>query len=100
MALAAGQINDTDDYDDREEELTQVDGPTDTHIPSNESDNNENDEQGNNTNKRPRQQYAPPDLTRKELTKERQAEVLKQKQEREKAKGQMNNNKNIPNITN
>ena len=50
--------------------------------------------------KRPRQQYAPPNLIRKELTKQRQAEVLKQREKREKAKGQMNNNNNIPDITN
>ena len=69
MTLGTGQINDTEDYDHREEELTQVDGPTDIHTPPNESNNNENGEQGNNTNKRPRQQYTPPDLTRKEMTK-------------------------------
>ena len=102
MTLGAGQISDVDHYDDREEELTQVDGPMDVHTPPNKSDNNKSGEQGNNASKRPWKQYAPPDLTRKQLTKQRQAKVLKQREEKEKgkAKGQMNNNNNIPDITN
>ena len=87
MTLGAGKISDMNNDDDREEELNQVDSPADIHTPPDESDNNENGEQGNNPNKRPRRQYVPPDLTTKELTKQRQAEVLKQREQKEKAKG-------------
>ena len=100
MTIGTGQIDDLDDQGNREEKLHQVDGPIDIHTPTDDSDENKNGEQGNNTQKRPRQQYAPADTVRKEMTEQRQVDILKQKEKREKAKSQTNNNKDIPNIIN
>ena len=47
-----------------------------------------NTEPDNNTHKRQRKTSVPADTNRKELTKQRQAQILKNQQEREKAKAQ------------
>ena len=83
--IDTGQQDDYDYEDDREEELYQVDGTT----PTDNSDNNEDNEPGNNACKRQRKTYAPADTVRKEMTKQRQAEVLKKQQEKDKAKAQV-----------
>ena len=57
------------------------------------SDDNEDNEPGNNTCKRQRKIYAPADAVRKEMTKQRQAKVLKRQQEKERAKAQAEANK-------
>ena len=72
-----GQQDDNDYPDDREEYLYQVDGTTD-----------DEDTEPDNTHKRHRKMYAPADANRKELTKQRQAQLLKNQQEKERAKAQ------------
>ena len=76
-SIATGQQDDFDYQDDREEELYQVDGTTDLHTPTDNSDDNEDNEPDNNACKRKRKTYAPADTLRKQMAKQRQAEVLK-----------------------
>ena len=83
-----GQQDDYDYQDDREEYLYQVDGTTDIHSPTDHSADNEDTEPDNNTCKRQRKIYAPADTIRKDLTKQRQAQILKNQQEKERAKPQ------------
>ena len=83
-----GQQNDNDYLDDREEYLYQVDGTTDVHTPADHSTDDEDTEPDNNTHKRQRKVHAPADTNRKELTKQRQAQVLKNQQERQRLKAQ------------
>ena len=87
MTIGTGQFEDSDDQDDREEDLLQVDGPMDIHSPADDSDENENGEQNTNTQKRPRKQYGPADEARIAMTKQRQAKIERQNQEKERAKG-------------
>ena len=82
-----GQQDDNDYPNDREEYLYQVDGTTDIHTPANHS-TDEDTEPDNNTCKRQRKTYAPVDVIRKDLTKQRGAQILKNQQEREGAKAQ------------
>ena len=79
-----GQQDDNDYPDDREEYLYQVDGTMDIHTPTDHS--TEDTEPDNNTHKRQRKIYTPADTIRKELTKQRQAQILKNQQEKERAK--------------
>ena len=65
---AAGQQDDSDYQDDREEELFQVDGTTEVQTPTDDSDDNEGNEPDNNAHKRQRKTYAPADTARKEMT--------------------------------
>ena len=83
-----GQQDDNDYLDNREEYLYQVDGTTDIHTPTDHSTDDEDTEQDNNTCKRQRKTYAPADTNKKELTKQRQAQILKNQQEKERAKAQ------------
>ena len=83
-----GQQDDNDYPDDREEYLYQVDGTTDIHTPTDHSTDDEDTEPDNNTCKRWRKTYAPADTNRKELTKQRQVQILKNQQEKERAKAQ------------
>ena len=83
-----GQQGDNDYLDDREEYLYQVDGTTDMHTPTDHSTDDEDTEPDNNTHKRQRKIYAPADTNRKELTKQIQAQILKNQQEKERAKAQ------------
>ena len=78
-----GQQDDYDYQDDREEYLYQVDGTTDIHTPTNHSTDDEDTEPDNNTHKRQRKIYAPTDTIRKDMTKQRQAQLLKNEQEKE-----------------
>ena len=87
-SIAAGQQDDSDYQDDREEEIYQVDGTTDIQTPTDNSDDNKDNEPDNNAHKRQRKIYAPADTVRKEMTKERQATVVKKQQEKERAKAQ------------
>ena len=98
--IATGQLNDSDYQDYREEKLYQVDGTMDVQTPTDDSDDNENDEPDNNACKRQRKKYAPADTVRKEMTKQRQAHLLKKQQERDKAKAQVAANKDKPDNTN
>ena len=82
-----GQQDDNDYPDDREEYLYQVDGTTDIHTPTDHSADDE-DTEPDNKHKRQRKTYAPADTKRKELTKQRQAQILKNQQERQRAKAQ------------
>ena len=83
-----GQQDDNDYPDDREEYLYQVDGTMDIHSPTDHSADDEDTEPDNNTCKRWRQTYAPADTIGKDLTKQRQAQILKNQQEKERAKAQ------------
>ena len=87
-SIATGQQDDSDYQDNREEEIYQVDGTMDVQSPTDNSDDNEDNEPDNNALKRQRKTYAPADTVRKEMTKQRQADVLKKQQEKERAKAQ------------
>ena len=86
--IGIGQQNDNDHLDNREDYLYQVDGTTDIHTPTDHSTDDEDTEPDNNARKRERKVYAPVDTRRKELTKQRQAQVLKNQQEKERLKAQ------------
>ena len=60
----------------------------DIHTPTDHSVDDEDTEPDNNAHKRQRKVYAPVDSSRKELTKQRQAQVLKNQQEKERLKAQ------------
>ena len=60
----------------------------DVQTPTDHSTDDEDTEPDNDTCKRERKVYAPADTTRKELTKQRQAQILKNQQEKERAKAQ------------
>ena len=83
-----GQQDDNDFPDDRKEYLYQVDVTTDVHTPTDHFADDEDTEPDNNTHKRQRKINAPADTNRKELTKQRQAQILKNQQEKERAKAQ------------
>ena len=99
-SIATGQRDDSDYQDGREEELYQVDGTMDLHTPTDNSDDNEDNEPDNNACQRQRKTYAPADTVRKEMTKKRQADLLKKQQEKDKAKAQAEANKDKPDNTN
>ena len=73
-----GQEDDYDYQDDREEFLYQVDGTMDIHSPTDHSADDEDTEPDNNAYKRQGKTYAPADTIRKDLTKQRQAQLLKE----------------------
>ena len=79
-----GQQDDNDYPDDREEYLYQVDGTADIHTATDHSADDEDTEPDNNTHKRQRKIYAPADTIRKDLTKQRQAQILKNQQEKDR----------------
>ena len=83
-----GQLDDSEYPDDREEYLYQVDGTMDVHTPTDHSADDEDTEPENNTHKRQRNVHASADTNRKVLTKQRQAQVLKNQQEKERLKAQ------------
>ena len=91
--IAKGRNDDLDYQDNSDEQLHQVDGTMDTHTLSDNSDDNKDNEPDNNTCKTPRKIYAPADATKKDMTKKRQADVLKKQQDRENAKAQATVNK-------
>ena len=93
--IGIGQQNDNDHPDDREDYLYQVDGTTDIHTPTDHSTDDEDTEPDNNACKRQRKVYVPADTSRKELTKQRQAQVLKNQQEKERIKAQTLENRYI-----
>ena len=86
--IGIGQQNDNDYLDNREDYLYQVDGKMDIHTPTDHSADDEDTEPDNNAHKRQRKVYVPMDTSRKELTKQRQAQILKNQQERERLKAQ------------
>ena len=74
------QIGQQDDYayqDDRDEYLYQVDGTTEIHTPTDHSADDEDTEPDNNASKIQRKTYTPAYTIRKDLTKQRQAQLLK-----------------------
>ena len=83
-----GQQDDYDYQDNSKEYLYQVDGTTDIHTPTDHSADDEDTEPDNNSCKRQRKTYAPADTIRKDLTKQRQAHLLKNQQEKERTKAQ------------
>ena len=87
-SIVTGQQDDYDYQDDREKDLYQVDGTTDVQTPHDDSDNNEDNESDNTAGKRQRKTFATANIIRKEMTKQRHADVLKKQQEKEKAKSQ------------
>ena len=99
-SIVTGQQDDYDYQDNREEELYQVDGTTDVQTPADNSDDNKDNEPDNNAHKRQKKTYAPADTVRKEMTKQRQAKVLKKQQEKERTKAQAEANKDKPNNAN
>ena len=92
-SIVTGQEDDSDYQDDREEDLHQVDGITVVQTPNVDSDNNEDNEPDNTAGKRQRKTYATANTIRKEMTKQRCADVLKKQQEKEKAKTQADKHK-------
>ena len=60
----------------------------DVQTPNDDSDNNKDNEPDNTAGKRQRKTYATANTIRKEMTKQRHADVLKKQQEKEKAKSQ------------
>ena len=82
--IGIGQQNDNDFLDNREDYLYQVDGTTDIHTPTDHSADNEDTEPDNNAHKRQRKVYVPTDASRKEMTKQRQAQMLKNQHEKER----------------
>ena len=54
------------------------------HVPTDHSTDDEDTEPDNNTHKRQRKTYTPADTIRKDLIKQRQAQILKNQQERER----------------
>ena len=72
----------------------------DVQTPTDNSDDNEEDEPDNNACKRQRKTYALANTERKEMTKKRQADILKKQQETDKAKAQAAANKDKPDNTN
>ena len=99
-SIATGQQDDSDYQDNRAEELYQVDGTMDIQTPTDNLDDKEDNEPDNNTHKRQRKIYAPADTIRKEMTKQRQAEVLKKQQEKERVKAQAKASKDKPDNAN
>ena len=95
-----GQQDDHDYPDDREEYLYQVDGTMDIHSPTDHSAVDEDTELDNNTCKRQRKTYTPADTIRKDLTKQRQAQLLKNQQEKERVKAQVLVNRDKTDKTN
>ena len=83
-----GQQNDKDYPYNKEEYSYQVDGTTDIHTPTDHSADDEDTELDNNACERQRKVYVPADTNRKELMKQRQAQVLKKQQEKERLKAQ------------
>ena len=94
------QQNDNVYPDNREEYLYQVDGTTDIHTHTDHFADDEDTEPDNNACKRQRKVYAPVDANRKELTKQRQAQVLKNQQEKERLKAQTLENRDNTNRAN
>ena len=86
--IGISQQNDNDYLDDREDYLYQVDGTTNIHTPTDHSTDDEDTEPDNNACKRERKVYVPANASRKELKKQRQAQVLKNQQENERLKAQ------------
>ena len=86
--IEIGQQNDNDYPDDREEYLYQVDGTMDIQAPIDHSTDDEDTEHDNNTSKRQRKVCVVVDTNRKKLTKQKQAQVLENKQEKERLKAQ------------
>ena len=84
--IGIGQENENDYQDDREHNLYQVDGTTDIYTPTDPSTEDEDTKQDNITCKRQRKIYAPADISRKDLAKQRQAQMLKKQQEKERLK--------------
>ena len=84
-SIEIGQQDDYDYQDDREEYLYQVDGTTDIYTPTDHSADDEDTEPDNNACKRQRKIYAPADTIRKDMTKQRQAQSLKNQQAKERA---------------
>ena len=66
----------------------QVDGTTDIHKPTDDSTDDEDTKPDNNEHKKQRKIYAPADTIRKDMTKQRQGQLLKNQQEKERAKAQ------------
>ena len=72
----------------------------DVHTPTDHSEDDEDIESDNNACKRQRKTYAPADTIRKDLTKQRQAQLLKSQQEKERAKAQALENRDKTDKTN
>ena len=71
-----GQQDDFDYQDNREEYVYQADGTTDICSPTDHSADDEDTEPDNNTCKRQKKTYDPADTNRKDLTKQRQAQLF------------------------
>ena len=71
----------------------------DIHTPTDPSSDDEDTEPDNNTCKRQREIDAPVDISRKELTKQSQAQMLKNQKEKEGLKGQtLENTDNVDTV--
>ena len=85
-SIATGQQDDYNYKDDREEHLHQVDGTTDIQTLTGNSEVDEDTEPDNNPCKQQRKIHAPAHIVRKDMTKQRQAEVLKSNKKKRKQK--------------
>ena len=81
--IVIGKQNDNDYPDNRKDYLYQVDGTTDIHTPTDHSADDEDTEPDKNACKRQRKVCASADTSRKELKKQRQAQVLKNKKKKD-----------------
>ena len=72
----------------------------DIQTPTDNPDDNEDDKPDNNACKRQRKTFVPADTVTKEITKKRQANLLKKQQEIDQAKAQAKANKDKPDNTN
>ena len=96
--IRIGQQHGNDHPDNREDYLYQIDGTTDIHTPTDHSADDEDTEPNNNAHKRQRKVCALTDASRKELTKQRQAQVSKNQQEKERLKAQTLENRDNADI--
>ena len=97
------ELGQQDDYDyqyDTEEYLYQVDGTMDICTPTDHSTDDEDAEPDSNAHKRQRKTNDPIDTIRKDLTKQRQAQLLKNQEEKERAKAQALENRDKVDKTN
>ena len=95
-----GQQDDYDYQDDREKYLYQVNGTMDIHTPTDHSTDDEDTEPDNNACKRQRKTYISANTIRKDLPKQRQAQLLKNQPEKERDKAQALENRDEVDKTN
>ena len=84
-SIEIGESEEADYQDDREYNLYQLHGTADRHTSTDQFADVEDIDSDNNIWKRQRKTYTPADTKRKEMTRARQVQVLKNQQERNRA---------------